>query len=75
MTSGFAEAIRQGIPSEIPDMPPRDEGVDHAPARPLPLKGAQRELAVRNALRYLPEGVHAALAGELASELAEHGRI
>jgi len=30
----FAEAVRQGIPASIPDMPPEEPGTSHAPARP-----------------------------------------
>jgi urocanate hydratase len=74
MTS-FAEQIRQGIPDEIPRPPPEPEGVDHAPSRPQVLSPSERELSVRNALRYFPARMHARLAPEFARELAEDGRI
>lgn len=32
MTS-FADAIRQGIPAELPEPPPAEEDVSHAPRR------------------------------------------
>ncbi|MFO8073197.1 MAG: urocanate hydratase [Polyangia bacterium] len=74
MTS-FAERIRQGIPDEIPQPPPEPPGVDHAPSRPQVLSPSERELAVRNALRYFPARMHERLAPDFARELAEDGRI
>ncbi len=71
----FQTAIRRGIPDRIPDPPPEETGVSHAPRRPLPLDGPERALALRNALRYFPPALHAALAPEFARELREDGRI
>jgi len=72
---GFEQAVRQGIPDEIPEMPPEEGGIDHAPKRPDVLDRREKILAVRNALRYFPEAWHERLAGEFARELAEDGRI
>ena len=74
MTS-FADQIRRGIPSELPAMPPEDANVSRAPDRPRVLSGAERGQALKNALRYFPASMHAALAQEFAGELAERGRI
>ncbi len=71
----FRSLIVEGIPDELPPMPPHDPAVDHAPPRPLLLSAEDRELAVRNALRYFPPHLHAALAPEFARELEESGRI
>jgi urocanate hydratase len=71
----FAEQVAEGIPPTIPD-PPRDEpGINRAPRRRDVLSPADKALALRNALRYLPASVHASLAEELARELLEDGRI
>jgi len=69
------EAILAGIPADLPPVPAWDADVNHAPARPLVLDERQRRLAVENALRYFPPAMHAALAPELAGELARDGRI
>jgi len=72
---GFKEEVVKGIPVAVPDMPREDEGINHAPKRPQILKAKERELAVRNALRYFPKEMHASLAPEFARELATDGRI
>lgn len=74
MTS-FADAIRQGIPAELPESPPDEEGISHAPRRPDVLDAAGKALALKNALRYFPAAWHAELAPEFAAELAKDGRI
>ena len=71
----FQQEILAGIPDELPAPPPVDPAVPRAPARPLLLSAAERELALRNALRYFPPRLHAALAPEFARELRERGRI
>ena len=73
--STFSDQIRQGIPAEIPPMPPEDPSVSRAPARPQVLDARERALALRNALRYIPPAWHAELAPEFARELATDGRI
>ena len=71
----FAETILQGIPAELPPVPPFDADIPRAPRRPMVLDSDERELALRNALRYFPESFHAELATEFALELADYGRI
>lgn len=75
MEKSFADQIRQGIPEELPPMPPDDPAVSHAPARPQVLSEKEKRLALQNALRYFPRRHHAALAPEFARELARDGRI
>ncbi len=71
----FKDKITQAIPRKIPEMPTEEPGISHAPARPQVLTPRERELALRNALRYFPGEMHAELAGEFARELAMDGRI
>jgi urocanate hydratase len=71
----FAAAILQGIPNELPAMPEYDRNVNHAPVRKDILSPDEKKLALRNALRYFPAHLHAALAPEFAQELKDYGRI
>lgn len=74
-SSDFQSALRQGIPTSLPPMPPEEPGIHHAPARPDVLSPSERRLALQNALRYFPKVWHETLAPEFARELAEKGRI
>lgn len=71
----FCNEIIQGIPTEIPEYRPLEEGVSHAPVRQISLNAEERKLALRNALRYFPEEQHALLAPEFLDELNRFGRI
>ena len=71
----FKEAIRAGIPAEIPAARPYDENVNHAPRRKHILTPEEERLALRNALRYFPKEQHAELIQEFADELHRYGRI
>jgi len=73
--SDFQAQIRAGLPDTLPAAPPTDLDVPRAPRRPMLLSDAEKELALRNALRYFPAHMHAELAPEFAAELAETGRI
>ena len=64
--SDFSQAVAAGIPDVLPEMPPIEDGIDRAPARRQVLSAAERELALRNALRYFPKKMHAVLAPEFA---------
>lgn len=75
MDHTFADAVREGIPSYLPPLQPYDANVNHAPKRKDILTPEQKRLAVRNALRYFPPQLHAALAPEFAQELHDYGRI
>jgi urocanate hydratase len=60
---------------ELPPPPAPDPGVRRAPKRRMPLNPREIALAVSNALRYVPERWHAALAPEFLNELLTRGRI
>ncbi len=71
----FQEAIKQGIPVELPEPKPYDPDINHAPPRRNILSDDEKRLAVRNALRYFPKKWHKILAQEFADELNRYGRI
>ncbi|HHX02666.1 MAG TPA: urocanate hydratase [Tissierellia bacterium] len=50
-------------------------GIRRAPKRPGHLNEAEKELALANALRYIPVAFHDELADEFREELETHGRI
>ena len=74
-TEEFQKEIRAGITNELPSAKPYDPEVNHAPRRKDILNDAEKRLALRNALRYIPRHLHATLAGEFADELQRYGRI
>ena len=63
------------LEDELPNMPRFQEGIRRAPDRGFTLTKAQAELALKNALRYIPEKYHAELAPEFMEELLTRGRI
>lgn len=67
--------ILQGIPDSLPEPPAYDKAVNHAPKRKDILNREEKQLAIRNALRYFPKSLHAALVPEFAEELRTYGRI
>ena len=71
----FAEEIRLGIPEFLPEPMPYDNNINHAPKRKEILTAEERQLALRNALRYFPKQLHAQLAPEFINELNRYGRI
>ena len=71
----FQQQIRAGIPSILPEPKPYDTTINHAPKRKDILSPEQKELALRNALRYFAPEHHSVLAPEFAEELARYGRI
>ena len=52
-----------------------DPDINHAPKRKDILTPEEKRLALRNALRYFPQHLHATLAKEFADELRRYGRI
>lgn len=62
----------EDIPVVIPKMDPKFR---RAPKRVVHLEKDEIELALKNALRYIPEEFHEKLAPEFLDELMEHGRI
>ena len=67
--------VGEGIPTKLPEHPGISDDVDHAPKRRQILSKKEKRLALKNALRYLPEEQHKLLAAEFAKELDEYGRI
>jgi urocanate hydratase len=71
----FKRQISEGIPSKLPAPKPYDSFINHAPKRKDILNGAEKRIALKNALRYFPEKFHQVLAKEFSSELKDYGRI
>lgn len=71
----FRELILKGIPEILPDKKPYPVGVNSAPIRKNILSKEEKQLAIRNALRYFPAEWHQILASEFAEELKKYGRI
>ncbi|NRT12616.1 urocanate hydratase [Flavobacterium sp. 14A] len=71
----FKEQILQGIPSVLPAVKSYPDDANRAPKRKDILSLEEKQLAIRNALRYFPKEWHQELATEFATELKEFGRI
>jgi urocanate hydratase len=74
-TSDFKQVILQGIPNFLPKNRPYDLSVNHAPKRKDILSENEKKQALKNALRYFPQNLHAELAPEFLDELRQFGRI
>lgn len=68
-------SILEGIPGTLPEHPGLNKNVDHAPNRRDVLTPKEKQLALKNALRYFPLSQHEILAPEFAKELETYGRI
>lgn len=71
----FKEQIQHGIPSILPEKKEYDKTVNHAPKRKEILTKEEKELALRNALRYFDPKHHSTLLPEFKKELEKFGRI
>ena len=71
----FQEKIQQGIPDIIPPKKEYDPFVNHAPKRKDILSKEEKELAIKNALRYFDPKHHEVLIPEFLEELNTYGRI
>jgi urocanate hydratase len=60
---------------DLPEMPNFVDGIRRAPARHFNLNQNDTGLALKNALRYVPEEWHSTLAPEFLRELVSRGRI
>uniref|UniRef100_A0A2K6UJX7 Urocanate hydratase n=1 Tax=Saimiri boliviensis boliviensis TaxID=39432 RepID=A0A2K6UJX7_SAIBB len=70
------QALCSGLPLRpLPKNRGRQAGVPHAPVRTPGLSPAEKQLALRNALRYFPRDVQNVLAPEFAQELQLYGHI
>lgn len=63
------------LDATLPEMPKFVEGIRRAPDRGYTLDKAHTEIALKNALRYVPKELHATLAPEFLEELKTRGRI
>ncbi len=70
---GSAMTIK--LDAVLPEYPVFKEGVRRAPKRELTLNEREIKLALKNALRYVPEELHEQLAPEFLEELMTRGRI
>jgi urocanate hydratase len=71
----IAAAMQIKLDEDLPEMPELVGGLRRAPDRGFRLTRAQTVTALKNALRYIPEAHHAALAAEFLAELKARGRI
>ena len=75
MSLSFAQEIEAGIPDTLPEVKPYDPGVNHAPRRKEILDAHEKQLAIKNALRYFEPKHHPTLLPEFREELETYGRI
>jgi len=73
--SQIGNAMQIKLDNVLPDAPVFQEGIRRAPDRGFRLTPEQTKVALKNALRYLPEEVHETLAPEFMEELRTLGRI
>ena len=71
----IANAMTIKLDGALPEYPAFAEGIRRAPDRGFRLTPEQTKLALRNALRYVPEELHEQLAPEFLEELRTRGRI
>jgi urocanate hydratase len=71
----IARAMTIKLDDHLPARPEFVAGVRRAPDRGFRLTPAQTRIALRNALRYVPEALHEQLAPEFLDELTTRGRI
>ena len=71
----FKEQILEGIPAFLPKKKKYPKNANKAPKRKDILSKEEKQLAIRNALRYFPKKWHKELAVEFSQELKELGRI
>ncbi|WP_435416310.1 urocanate hydratase [Polaribacter aestuariivivens] len=71
----FKEQILQGIPTKLPAKKSYPKDANRAPKRKDILSLKEKQLAIKNALRYFPKDWHKELSVEFVDELKEFGRI
>lgn len=70
-----SKAMTIKLDPELPEYPPFEPNIRRAPDRGFTLSQDEAELALKNALRYIPEELHEKLAPEFMEELVTRGRI
>lgn len=63
------------LDSNLPEKAIFEDGIRRAPDRGFTLSQKETELAIKNALRYIPEEFHEEMATEFLEELTTRGRI
>lgn len=71
----IGESMEIKLDDILPEYPEFEKGVRRAPKREFNLTREQTALALKNALRYIPEKHHEKLAPEFLDELLNTGRI
>jgi urocanate hydratase len=71
----IAQAMTIKLDNKLPEKKTFQEGIRRAPDRGFRLTKAQTKIALKNALRYVPEELHETLAPEFMEELKTYGRI
>ena len=75
LNSIIGEAMTIKLDDHLPPEPLFEPSIRRAPKRELNLNRAEIELALKNALRYIPDELHERLAPEFLQELLTRGRI
>ena len=71
----ISNAMSIKLDDVLPEYPKFEPGIRRAPKREADLSDQEIEIALKNALRYIPEQFHEELAPEFYDELMTHGRI
>ena len=71
----ISKAMSVKLDAVLPEYPKFKKGIRRAPKRDLTLTKTEIKLALKNALRYIPEELHEKLGPEFLDELLTHGRI
>ncbi|GAA0718163.1 urocanate hydratase [Clostridium malenominatum] len=71
----ISESMKIKLDDYLPEMPKFEKGIRRAPNRGFRLTKSQTEVALKNALRYIPEKYHEQLIPEFLEELMTKGRI
>jgi urocanate hydratase len=69
------KSMRIKLESPLPDKPSFNENIRRAPDRGFRLTANQTIIALKNALRYIPDRYHSILLPEFLDELNQRGRI
>jgi len=75
MINDVSRAMTIKLSSELPPNPIFNPKIRRAPNRGFNLSPRETVIAVKNALRYIPENLHKTLAHEFLDELLTRGRI
>ena len=71
----ISDAMTIKLDNQLPEYPGFVEGVRRAPDRGFRLTKEQTRIALKNALRYVPQELHETLAPEIMEELRNYGRV